>query len=53
MGEERDKERERNISVWLSLMCLFTGDPAHNPGICPDWESNERCLASQAGTQST
>ena len=30
-----------------------TGDLAHNPGICPDWESNWRPFGLQAGTQST
>ena len=30
-----------------------TGDLAHNPGMCPDWESNQRPFGSQAGTQST
>ena len=39
-GEGRDKERERNINVWLPLMCPPTGDLARDPGICPDWESN-------------
>ena len=30
-----------------------TGDPVHNPGTYPDWESNRQPLASQASTQST
>ena len=30
-----------------------TGDLAHNPGMCPDWESNQQPFGSQAGTQST
>ena len=30
-----------------------TGDLAHNPGMCPDWELNQRPFASQAGTQPT
>ena len=29
------------------------GDLAHNPGVCPDWESNQRPFGSQAGTQSS
>ena len=29
-----------------------TGDLAHNPGMCPDWESNQG-FGSQAGAQST
>ena len=32
----REKERERNSTVWLPP----TGDLAGNPGICPDWELN-------------
>ena len=24
-----------------------TGDLAHNPGMCPDWESNQRPFGSQ------
>ena len=39
-GERKEKERERNINVWLYLM-FPTGDLAHNPGMCPDWESNQ------------
>ena len=39
--------------------CVFashtppTGDLAHNPGMCPDWESNQRYFGSQAGAQAT
>ena len=29
------------------------GDLTHNPGMCPDWESNWRLFGLQAGTQST
>ena len=50
---ERKKERERNINVWLPLTWLPTGALAHNPGLCPDWESNQWPFGSQAGTQST
>ena len=35
--------------------CLLrapTGDLAHNPGVCPDWELNQRPFCLQAGTQS-
>ena len=28
-----------------------TGDLAHNPGMCPAWESNQRPFDSQAGAQ--
>ena len=30
-----------------------TGDLAHSPGMCPDWESNQQPFDSQAGSQST
>ena len=30
-----------------------TGDLAHNPDLCPDWELNQRPFGLQAGTQST
>ena len=30
-----------------------TGDLASNPGMCPDWESNQQPFVSQAGAQST
>ena len=30
-----------------------TGGLAHNPGMCPEWESNRGPSGSQAGTQST
>ena len=52
-GEGREKERERNINVWLPLMHPPTGDLARNPGMCPDWQSNQWPFGSQAGTQST
>ena len=52
-GEGREEERERNISVWLPLICKPTGDLACNPGMCPDWESNHRPFGFQDGTPST
>ena len=39
-GEGREKEQERNINVWVPLMCPQPGHLAHNPGKCPDWELN-------------
>ena len=30
-----------------------TGDLAHNPGMCPDWELNQRPSGLQAGAQPT
>ena len=52
-GEGRKKERERNINVWLPLMCPPTRDLARTPGMCPDCESNWRPFGSQACAQST
>ena len=35
------------------LSSPLTGALAHNPGMCPDGESNQRPLGSQAGSPST
>ena len=43
---------ERYISQ-LPLTRPQTGDLAHNPGTCPDRESNWQPFSSQAGAQST
>ena len=43
-GEERERERERNTDArekYQSRMCS-TWEETHNPGICPDWESNQQ-----------
>ena len=48
-----EKGRERNINVWLPLAHSPTGDLSQNPGMCPDWESNQRPFGLQADTQST
>ena len=50
--EGREKEMERNINVWLLLACPQMGDLACNPGMCPDWESNQQHFGSQASAQS-
>ena len=50
--EGKEKEKERNINVFASHVPQ-TGDPACNPGMCPDWESNQRPFGSQAYAQST
>ena len=50
-GEEREKERERHKNMWLPLTCPTLGNLARNPGMCPDWESNQQLFGSQAGTQ--
>ena len=51
--EEREKERERNSNVWLPLACPILGTMTRNPGMCPDWESNQQPFGSQVGAQST
>ena len=51
-GEGREKERERNINV-VAASAPPTGDLARNPGMCPDWELNQRHFGLQAGSQST
>ena len=51
---ERKGERkgEKHQHVVASLM-FPAGNLAHNPGRCPDWESNQWPFGSQAGTRST
>ena len=49
----KEKEREKNIKVWLPPAYPLLGVLAHNPGMCPDWELNPWSCGSQAGTQST
>ena len=51
-GREREREGEKHQCVVASCM-PSTGDLAHKPGMCPDWESNWGPFGSQAGTQST
>ena len=51
-GREGKREGEKHQCVVAS--CLPpTGDLAHNPGMCPDWESNQRPFGLQAHAQST
>ena len=40
-----EKDRERNIDVreihrLVAFLMPPSGDLAHNPGMCPDWELN-------------
>ena len=51
-GEGREKEGEKHQCVFASCV-LPTGDLAHNPGMCSDWESNRRPFALQADIQCT
>ena len=39
-GEGREKEMERSMECVVASHLPPTGDPAHNPDLCPDWESN-------------
>ena len=53
-----EKQRERNIDVQEKHLPAAsctppTGDLAHNPGMCPDWELNRRPLALWDNTQPT
>ena len=53
---EREREGEREGEKHQCVVASHappTGDLAHNPGMCPDWESNLRPFALQAHTQST
>ena len=48
----REGEREKHQHV-VASSAPPTGDPARNPGMCPDWELNWRPFGSQASTRST
>ena len=53
-GEWWEKDRERNINVWLPLTHPQLGIwPATQADMCPDWELNQQSFGSQAGAQST
>ena len=51
-GREGEREGEKHQCVVASRM-LQTGDLAYNPGMCPDWESNQWHFGLQACVQST
>ena len=51
-GREGEREGEKHQCV-VASHTPPTGDLAHNPGMCPDWESNQQAFGFQAGTQST
>ena len=51
-GREGEREGEKHQCV-VDSCTPYAGDLACNPGLCPDWESNQQPLASQVGTQST
>ena len=47
------RKRGKETSMCGCLLCTLYWDLAHNPGMCPDWESNQWPLASLVGAQST
>ena len=49
---EVEREGEKHQCVVASCMPP-TGDLACNPGMCPDWESNQWPIGSQSSAQST
>ena len=51
-GREGEKEGEQHHCV-VAPHVPPTGDLAHNPRMCPDWESNWSPFPSQSGAQST
>ena len=51
-GRERERQGEKHQCV-VASHAPPTGDQAHNPGMCPDWESNQQLFGSQACAQST
>ena len=50
MKEEREGEKHQSVVAYHGLP---TGDLARNPGMCPDWESNQWPFGLQASAQST
>ena len=50
---EGERKRGKETSRCGCFLHAPIGDLACNPGMCPDWESNQQPFGSQAGTQST
>ena len=53
---EREREAEWKGEKHQCVVASHTsppGDMAHNPGMCPDQESNQQLFGSKAGAQST
>ena len=51
--EKGGRRRERETSMCGCLCTPPTGNPAGNPGMCPDWETEWRPFGLQASAQST
>ena len=50
-GREGEREAEKHQCV-VAFHAPPTGDLARNPGMCPDWDSNQQPFSSQSSTQS-
>ena len=50
-GKEGEREGEKHQLI--ASLASPTGDLAHNPSMCPDWELNRQTFGLQAGAQST
>ena len=51
-GKGKEKEGDKHQCVVASHVPPI-GDLAHNPGMFPDWESNQQPFGLQASAQST
>ena len=51
-GREGGRKGEKHQHV-VASRAPPTGELAHNPGMCPDWELNRQPFGFQAETQST
>ena len=51
-GREGEREEKKHPCV-VTSHASPTGAQAHNPGTCPDWESNQQPFGLQAHAQST
>ena len=52
-GGRKGKREGEKYQCVVASCATYTRDPADNPGMCIDWESNQQPPSSQAGTQST
>ena len=43
----REGKREGEKRGWVASCTAPAGDLAHNPGMCPDWESNQQPFGLQ------
>ena len=53
LEREKEGEREGEQHQCVVVSPMPPEDLACNPGMCPDWELNQRSFALQTGTQST